>query len=149
MNIFTKVVSFLFGGSSGGKSIAEEAVDVVDNYAPGEVTKHKMAVETAQVARQQPNGSSEKRGAVAVPVILRGEVIGVQHGLPRSRQVQKSRGEIDWGRHIPVEPPGATAGAASICACGEEHGVNKGEAGAERDDQKNAEDHRMGSGEGV
>jgi GAF domain-containing protein len=37
------------------------------------------AVETAQVARQLPNGSSEKRGAVAVPVILRGEVIGVLH----------------------------------------------------------------------
>ena len=37
------------------------------------------AVETAQVTRQQPNGSSEKRGAVAVPVILRGEVIGVLH----------------------------------------------------------------------
>lgn len=43
------VFSFLFGGSSGGKSIAEEAVDVVDNYKPGVVTEHKMDIETAQV----------------------------------------------------------------------------------------------------
>jgi GAF domain-containing protein len=37
------------------------------------------AVENGQVAAHQVNGSNEKRGAVAVPVKLRGEVIGVLH----------------------------------------------------------------------
>jgi len=37
------------------------------------------AVENGQVAVQHANGSKEKRAAVAVPVKLRGEVIGVLH----------------------------------------------------------------------
>ncbi|MDL1909877.1 GAF domain-containing protein [Chloroflexi bacterium CFX6] len=37
------------------------------------------AVESGQVAANQPNGSREKRSALAVPVKLRGEVIGVLH----------------------------------------------------------------------
>jgi GAF domain-containing protein len=37
------------------------------------------AVENAQVTTNQTNAPEDKRGAVAVPVILRGEVIGVLH----------------------------------------------------------------------
>jgi len=37
------------------------------------------AVESANVATNQANESKEKRGVVAVPVILRGEVIGILH----------------------------------------------------------------------
>ena len=47
------------------------------------------AVENALVATNQANKSKEKRGAVAVPVILRGEVIGILH-------VESNDASKDW-----------------------------------------------------
>ncbi len=39
----------VFGGSTSGKSVAETVAETVDNYAPGQVTQHKMQVEDVKV----------------------------------------------------------------------------------------------------
>ena len=48
---------FSSGSATGGKSIVTETADIVDNYRPGEVTKHKMAVEDVKVGDESQSAA--------------------------------------------------------------------------------------------
>lgn len=46
---FTTLWNSIFGGSTSGKSVAEEVADTVKDYKPGAIDEHNMAVENEKV----------------------------------------------------------------------------------------------------
>ena len=51
LSVAWRAITGLFtpGTATGGKSIVRETADIIDNYNPGEVTKHGMAIEDIKV----------------------------------------------------------------------------------------------------
>ena len=49
----------VFGGSTSGKSVAETVAETVDNYAPGQVTQHKMEVEDVKVGDESQQAARQ------------------------------------------------------------------------------------------
>src|SRR3990167_141644 len=98
----------LFGGGGSGVNVAKQVADVVQDYKPGKVTEHKMALESIKA---EDDSQASARSMVFTPVggDWFNKIIDGLNRLPRPIMALWAFGVLVWvlpvPAHLMLAPP--------------------------------------------